>query len=68
MYPDGTDYKIRMSLPTGEVLDESEEPFAIKTPAGFVPEIGLPTEAAENMCFASGFAMIRSRSPVCCGR
>jgi hypothetical protein len=44
VFPDGTDYKIRISLPTGEILDESKEAFAITTPANFVPEAGDPTE------------------------
>jgi hypothetical protein len=44
VYPDGTDYKIRISSLTSDVLDESKEPFAIKTPMGFVQEVGPPIE------------------------
>jgi hypothetical protein len=43
-FPDGTDYRVRISLPTGELLDESKEAFAITTPVGNVPEVGLPVE------------------------
>jgi hypothetical protein len=31
VYPDGMDYRIRISTPGGAVLDESESPFAVQT-------------------------------------
>jgi hypothetical protein len=33
VYPDGSNYRIRISRPTGETLDESKETFEIVTPA-----------------------------------